>query len=219
MAHAKATAEVQELALNKITSPFVKSVGTQQFLTLTLRDTYDRVSPHMLWLKIMPKLIKNMRRVSPLCWKIFPELTEKGRIHFHIMCDHNNYMKMKAFRGWWSRVFGYSDLRNITPGHWLAVFIYCRKENNFMQHEVLRLPLYKSRRVMMAIPNESSYYTLIDGIQEYYSRLRKRTRERTCDQIMLSKFHHMLVQRVPEGFPHAPQERSAAGSDRAQSTQ
>jgi len=144
-----ARAKAELLAM--IPKPQREYTGKQQLLTLTFDSCFASMTPRFLHNTKMPHIIANMRQIAPKCFTIFPELTEKGLLHYHIMCSHNNLIKMKVFRGYWHRHFGFTDLQNIKPGTWLNTYIYCRKENLKMR-KILDIHKY----IYLAV-NESSY--------------------------------------------------------------
>lgn len=117
-----------------------------QFLTLTFDDRHHKKGIETLWIHSMYDVVRNLRRISKKFFKIFSELTERGVLHYHIICKHHNFVKMKKFRGWWGRKYGWSDLQKIgNTTHpvtganldYLNCFNYCRKESLEMMLDVL----------------------------------------------------------------------------------
>lgn len=164
--HRKAKAEL----LAMVPKPTREHTGKQQFLTLTFNKSFNNITPHHLHKTKMPHIISNMHQIAPKCFSIFPELQENGMLHYHIMCSHNNHIKMKVFRGYWARHFGYTDLKQITPGTWLNTYMYCRKANYNMRH-ILKLNKY-----IYLIVNESSYPRFVTKLHKHMVLYKRKTK-------------------------------------------
>lgn len=97
-------------------------------LTLTFERKYQRFKPKTLHRRTMEHVLFNMSRICDN-YSIFPELTDAGMLHYHIIFKTSNFVRIKAFRGFWSRLYGFTNLKYFPDKDYLNVFIYCRKDN------------------------------------------------------------------------------------------
>lgn len=151
-----------------------------QFLTLTFSQKYHKKKLESLWMATIPVVVRNLRRIAPNMFSIWSELTDQGILHYHIICKHHNYLKMKVFRAAWYRTYGITDLSFVKPSRYLHVFTYCRKESWEMMHTVLptRFIAYNSKRIMYSVPNQSTCIQVLEWIHKRLLNLEKK-RKRT----------------------------------------
>lgn len=176
------------------------AVGQQKLITLTFRDT-ERVrnlKPRTLWFKTLPKIVQNLLRITPR-FLVFPELTAKGMLHYHLMIDTNNYLKLKAFIGWWQRLYGNTDEKQISPGDWFKVWIYCRKESWYMTNRVLLTHSPNSVKITSCIVGNSTGPLTVARIAKYHLYRAKRLKRQHISQQIEDKlgyFSRVLQKRV-----------------------
>lgn len=172
-----------------------------QFLTLTFNDSYSRFTPETLWYKTMPIVIKHMKRISPDDYHIFPELQRNGMLHYHIICRHHNFTRMKAFIGHWRRKYGKQvKWENIKPKTRLNVFIYCRKETQNMMNEILptRHNLWRSYRVMRTIVSHLTGNQVINYIiRKIIEKKELQKKELTQDTRDLNRYLEKMLSDHP----------------------
>jgi len=154
---------IKVICKNRVSPYTPPSHGQQKFLTLTFRAEFGRYRTKTLWRKTIPKICWNLKRIA-IRWVCFPELTEAGMLHYHLMIDTNNWLKLAAFRGWWSRLYGNSDCRGITPGHWFRLWIYSRKQSWYMMNRILHQFSYNSVKILSSVSNESTANGIIHRI-------------------------------------------------------
>lgn len=152
--------------LKEVPQNYNSSKNSMQFLTLTFGTKYHTKKLSTLWLRTMPVVVRRLRRISPDFFQIYSEMTDIGILHYHIICKHHNYVAMKAFRHFWLRTYGITDLSFVKPNRYLHVFLYCRKESWEMMHTILPTQklTYLSQRIMRAIPNQSTCISLLEWI-------------------------------------------------------
>lgn len=105
-----------------------------QFLTLTFDDRWTHKTMKALFRATIFDLMKNLQQISPNEYKIFPELSKIGTLHYHILIYHLNFLKLSKFLGYWRRRYGKygTDLRDVKPGTLFSLYMYCRKVNKQM---------------------------------------------------------------------------------------
>lgn len=161
-------------ATKKTRVPGVKSVphnypwlkDTLQFLTLTFDERHHKKSLETLWISSMYDVLRKLRQISPNFFKVFSEMTERGILHYHIICKHYNFVSMKYFRGWWARKYGWTDLQKIGNKvsknganlDYLNCFNYCRKESLEMMNDYLPTSRLKTMyaKIFCSIPSNNN---------------------------------------------------------------
>lgn len=167
-----------------------------QFLTLTFDERHHKKRLDTLWFHTLPDAIRNLRRISKNYFHIFSELTEKGILHYHIICKHHNYLAMKAFRGWWFRKYGYTDLQKVkkSPKDFLNLFTYCRKDTFEMMNHILPTERLKTSyaRIFCSIP---SHHNIRNVYQFIYNCLEERRNKQivTNKQQEYNRFLQKLI--------------------------
>lgn len=144
MSHANGHLQVKE---------FLKTpLHNYKLLTLTFRYDFHTLSCKELYDQTVWELCKNMHRISPE-WRAYPELTNKGMLHWHIILRTTNFVKLKAFRGWWSRRYGSSHCEPIKPtmDDFMCTWFYIRKDSREM------MKILKIKKPMLINPSTFSY--------------------------------------------------------------
>lgn len=107
------------------------------FLTLTYDGRHHHKTARTLFHTTMPWLLKRINRVSPQYWRLTPELTDKGILHFHILIHTHQYVRRAAFLNCWKARYGNHDTTRVT--NQLGLLIYMRKQNKDI-HTVIHWP-------------------------------------------------------------------------------
>lgn len=108
------------------------------FLTLTFDGRHHHKTASSLFHGTMPWLLKRINRVSPTYWRITPELTDKGILHYHILIHTHQYVRRAAFLNCWKARYGNHDTTQVNNP--LGLFIYMRKQNKDIQ-SVIHWPM------------------------------------------------------------------------------
>lgn len=135
-----------------------------QLLTLTFRVPTGQ--PKRAHMKVVPDILFNMHRICRTDdFHCFPELTARGRLHYHILFRTYNLVTLKAFRGFWERKYGTTHMEPMEPTYhdFLCTLLYIRKDSRAM---LTTLRAKKWSKVHHYILTQSSYRALpFDGYQ------------------------------------------------------
>jgi len=104
-------------------------------LTLTFRALFHYQGPKGLFNKTIDEIAWNMHKIARAdTFRIFPELTNKGVLHYHILYKTRNFVTLKAFRNYWFRKYGNTDIEVVghTQRDFWTVFHYIRKDSRAM---------------------------------------------------------------------------------------
>lgn len=147
--------------------------GQLHLLTLTFRYDFHVFTAREIYDKTVWDVTRNMKRVcgsSP--WRAYPELTQKGMLHWHILLITTNFITLKAFRGFWDRMYGSSHCEKVkmTIDDFFCTWFYIRKDSRAMM-KILKL--YKPMLI-----NPSSYS---------YQRIRRTQDARAAKHLKISK--------------------------------
>lgn len=90
----------------------IKNFTRWQMITLTFSG--GTVDPRALFYSTIFRLVKQLSRFSKT-WKIAPELTQVGQLHYHILCivTNNQRIALKIFLNRWKREAGGVHVRNV----------------------------------------------------------------------------------------------------------
>lgn len=103
------------------------------FLTLTFRRTFHSTDYKVLFYKTISGLLKQLNVCSPK-YKLVPELTMNGVLHYHILLNISDYIKFKILINYWNKTYGYVDKQPLK--HMFESFLYIRKDTNEMMRSI-----------------------------------------------------------------------------------
>lgn len=92
-----------------------------RFLTLTFRECKKVQSQYH---SVILDLLKYLNKVGT--YRLVPELTEKGVLHFHIMVKVKDMVKFKVLNNYWQKTHGFVDIKPVNKE--FGCFIYIRKD-------------------------------------------------------------------------------------------
>jgi len=123
-------------------------------VTLTFRTTFDFQGPKTMYYRTQYEVYKKFKRLG--LFHAFPELTECGRLHWHILVKTTRYVELKHFRSFWFMKYGTSHTKPVrsTLQDFCNVFNYIRKDSREML-KILRKNKRKLRINKILLSNSS----------------------------------------------------------------
>lgn len=139
-----------------------------RFITLTFRVQYHCKSTWLLFLETIPYILRNLSRID-IDFRIVPELTSAGILHYHILICSNSPTKLTLvghFRHSWLKKYGNTDEK---MGGVFGYFIYMRKSCEVMS------AIFGFPNPMHLIITKSTSVSILRQIKHLLYLARKRT--------------------------------------------
>lgn len=139
------------------------------FLTLTFDGRHHHKTAETLFHSTILWLLTRIKRVSPQYFRLTPELTEKGILHYHILIHTHQFVRRAAFLNCWKARYGNHDIARVTDQ--LGLLIYMRKQNKDIA-PVIRFPTKLCVLREFALPIALRWLNEHNANKQRHARLR-----------------------------------------------
>lgn len=175
--------------------PSVECLNHMKFLTFTLRPYFHERTLSVMYYRTIQWLLKRIARVvgnGKPYWKLVPEVTKDGILHYHLLIKTTNHLRLASLKHNWHRLFGRVHEEPVYDP--VSLVVYMRKQNMWMSHNLRpKLPL-----TLILVTHLR--------IRKFMKHLTKRLveRKRAIKQVNLLMIDRFLDKMLRKEGPHAP---------------
>lgn len=125
---------------HKCASSLCKNLSNYVWITLTFRNDFHAIPVRTLFYRTVAWLYKRCWRIAKKDFSFVPEITEKGVLHYHLLINTTQYVRLAAFINCWKARYGNVDRETVYCILYLKHH-YMRKQNAEMA-KILKWPLH-----------------------------------------------------------------------------
>lgn len=165
-----------------------------KFLTFTLRPYFHERTLSVMYYRTIQWLLKRIARVVGTgipYWKLCPEKTNDGILHYHLLIRTTNHLRLASLKHDWHRLFGRVHEEQVYDP--VSLTIYMRKQN-----------VHMGCKIKPHIPTSLitvTHMRLRIFLKHLHKRLVERKRAiRQANMLMIDRY----LDRMLSKGPHAP---------------